>query len=809
MSIIEKTEKVYSGPEKSVYPQIGTLFAGDSYTKIWDEFGYAYIEYPVTNGVKRGYIEGYASNQYPPAFQASVLGIVKNNVGSVSVASSPDAGRIAIGSLSAGEQVSVLITNHNNFYYVEYGSSSGAKRGWVQRTFLNLLQDTALARINTNAPVYTTAAVDTSIGSVFANEIVGVLSENEYFGKIEYCISASPFRKQAFIEKKNYTKLNSSKELPEIPTYDSNKGVQAVVSLSALVYSGPEKEIYAQIGSISKDENVRVISYEQEYFQISYQSTAGIKRGYVHRDSFSNANGIISAIPNVPIQLVGYSEFAVGTSLTTYTGPASSFVVAGQVASQEPVTRLNIEENGYVMIEYSTANGTKRGYLPISSVTKTNNGLIAYSNGYNGVYYYPDFKYLEGSVYKNEYVVILAKCTLSNGAVAYLVEYNTNNGRKRGFMRLDSITIIGNRPVSVHLSMGRLDMASGSAQTVYGGPNDKFAVIGSIGQNEPVIRYYEDGRYSYIAYTAGTIVKCGFVNTSELQNNSFVIKDYTSNTEFIQYGTSGMGIPLYAYKLGNGKNHLILNFAIHGWEDIWSYSGRDIEKVGEAVLEHFKNDSTPITQNDWTLFVILASNPDGLLYGVEHDGPGRCTVKRYGASREELVDGGIDMNRSFQYKNAAGQVSFDISNTPRNYTGPEANWCKESEALKAFIDSHKSENGVNVFIDTHGYTTQIITSASARDSSNHNSVLYNIFSKIFLPVPSQDVSSFGETFARYATEYNNAPGYVARYVHDLQGMDGCLFEFPGIYTSAGQIFDRGLHTRYIQAITNILTTYPR
>ena len=102
VSIIEKTEKVYSGPEKSVYPQIGTLFAGDSYTKIWDEFGYAYIEYPVTNGVKRGYIEGYASNQYPPAFQASVLGIDKNNVGSVSVASSPDAGRIAIG-----------IANHN------------------------------------------------------------------------------------------------------------------------------------------------------------------------------------------------------------------------------------------------------------------------------------------------------------------------------------------------------------------------------------------------------------------------------------------------------------------------------------------------------------------------------------------------------------------------------------------------------------------------------------------------------------------------------------------------------------------------
>lgn len=216
MSIIEKTEKVYSGPEKNVYPQIGTLFAGDSYTKIWDEFGYAYVEYPVSNGVKRGYIEGYASNQHPATFRAGLLGIVKN-VTSVPVASSPDAGRITIGSLSAGEQVSVLVTNHNNFYYVEYGSSSGAKRGWVQRTFLNLLDNTTLARINTNTQVYATAAVNTSTGSVSSNEIVGIISENEYFGKIEHCMASSPFRKQAFVEMKNYTRFNSGKEIPQIP----------------------------------------------------------------------------------------------------------------------------------------------------------------------------------------------------------------------------------------------------------------------------------------------------------------------------------------------------------------------------------------------------------------------------------------------------------------------------------------------------------------------------------------------------------------------------------------------------------------
>ena len=181
----------------------------------------------------------------------------------------------------------------------------------------------------------------------------------------------------------------------------------------------------------------------------------------------------------------------------------------------------------------------------------------------------------------------------------------------------------------------------------------------------------------------------------------------------------------------------------------------------------------------------------------------------YGANRNELVDGGVDINRSFQFKNSNGQVDFHVDDEPRYYTGPEANWCKESEALKTFIDSHKSDDGVNVFIDTHGYTTQILTSTSTMDSSGQHSVLHKIFSEIFLPVPDKDIPERGTTFDGYRTETPNGVGFVARYVHDIQGMDGCLFEFPGIYNSAGQIFDRGLHTRYIQAITNILTTYPR
>lgn len=76
MGIVTATTQVYAGPcNTGIYAQIGTLFANDSYTLIWNEFGYKYIEYPVTGGKKRGYIPG-GTNVCPTNFNTGLLGII-------------------------------------------------------------------------------------------------------------------------------------------------------------------------------------------------------------------------------------------------------------------------------------------------------------------------------------------------------------------------------------------------------------------------------------------------------------------------------------------------------------------------------------------------------------------------------------------------------------------------------------------------------------------------------------------------------------------------------------------------------------
>ena len=246
------------------------------------------------------------------------------------------------------------------------------------------------------------------------------------------------------------------------------------------------------------------------------------------------------------------------------------------------------------------------------------------------------------------------------------------------------------------------------------------------------------------------------------------------------------------YKIGSGTNHLLLNFAIHGWEDIWDRSGEDIERVGEATLEYLANNEAVVDNNNWTVYLILTSNPDGLLAGNTHNGPGRCSVLRYSNDGVTLENGGVDINRSFSYKDSNGNEGFLPNYSSRNYTGAYANGCPESRALKEFIDSNKSLAGKNIFIDVHGYTNQILVSANDDDDE-----LYVAFNSQFgYGTPS----AFGG---------NNGRGYAARYAHDFQNMHACLFEFPSSLKTAGQLFTQNYHTKFINAIMTLITTYPQ
>ena len=790
MSIVLLETKVYAGPcSTGVYAHVGTLFAGDSYTLLWNEYGYKYVEYPVSNGVKRGYISG-GTDAVPTAFSSGVLGTVTEYQ---SVLSTPGSSPVSMGSVNEGEVVTVLIRNSSGYTYIEYGTASGTKRGWIPHTKVTINNNSALAKMSVDDDVYVgPLAGDAKIGSLEKEEFVVVLAENNTVGLVEYCIGVAPYRKQGYVSKSSYAKLNNTATIPAIPSYVDPDGESATMQIRADVYAGPDSIAYAKIGSVSASEPVSVIFKELNWFNISYSTENGFKRGYVPRTSVSNYASVTEKVSDKSNAWRGCGD-AVNARTTAYTGPNSSLAEAGAIGAGEAVTKFNYTENGYTMVEYSTNAGAKRGFVASDAFSALNRGNLAIvSNEDVDVYYDSVYTRVSCSVGLNEYVVVLAQDRGSSDVEAsFFVEYNTASGRKRGFIKQQNLTKLGTYTPEV-LSYNRTIKSSKESQTVYAGPGDKYAVVGSIYNDELVTELDTDGAFSQIEYTVGTSFKVGYVPTNKLQIRDFFISDMRAYAdERILYGTSGMGRALYAYRIGNGDNHLILNFTIHGWEDVWSNSGRDIERVGEATLASLWNYKSVISSRNWSVYVILASNPDGLMDGNMHDGPGRCTVKSYDANKAALINVGVDMNRCFEYI-ADGQVTrITETSNPRYYTGPYgACWTPEAEALKDFIADYKSATGENIFIDVHGYTNQIIIS-----QTNGRTDLRAAFRTQF-------------NTGAYGVDYTCSGGYVARYACDLHGMQGCLFEFPNSCTYDGCVKELGYDVKFINVIKHILDTYP-
>lgn len=788
---------VYAGPSNSgTYAQVGTLFAQDTYETIWDEYGYQYIEYPVTGGYKRGYIPG-GSNVVPDGFELGLRATMKQVE---TVWSKPGTGRVSMGSVSAGETVSVLYRSSPYYAYIEYGSSSGTKRGWVSSVVTDITFDfnTALAKMRIDTNTYSDRnTLQTKVGALGSEEFVVVLAENSICAQVEYCITSSPYRKQAYISKNTYTRINATADVPAIPLPEG-AGIDATMSLTTNVYGGPDDTAYASIGSVSAGEAISVIFAEFDWFCIDYSTSSGTKRGYVLKSKVSRASEIMTQVNNRTNsdQRAGWCD-RVTEKVTAYTGPSTSYATAGMIGQDETVTRFIENKDRFILVEYYTSNGAKRGYISRDVLANLYLGEIGYvsANESATVSYLPDLTYTAGAVGRHEYVVILSKDNIS-----YFIEYNTNSGRKRGFVNRSLFAVTGDiNSVPEHQIESSLTKYPAQGLTVYGGPGDKYAEIGLVFKNEAITALYSDSDYSYIQYTAGSGPKRGYILSGMLSNelvsgdkeiNLFTKSDYPNLTDVIRYGYSGCDEPLLAYQLGTGKNHLILNFAIHGWEDVFDNSGWDIERVGEETLKYLHQHIDLINNYNWTVYIILSSNPDGLRLGYTHNGPGRCTMKRYGSTRAELVDGGVDMNRSFD---AGWERKYNL----RNYTGPEPCWCPEAEHLRAFIDEHKSNTGYNIFIDTHGYTTQIISNPSG-------GTLDKIFHEIF-----------GDCSPGYSDYNTGGGGYVTTYAYEIRQMESCLFEFPKTavisettwnVSKEGGIAESGIDKLYINAIVNILTS---
>lgn len=191
----------------------------------------------------------------------------------------------------------------------------------------------------------------------------------------------------------------------------------------------------------------------------------------------------------------------------------------GTIYQHEGFTMLNNLGYNKAYVEYSTSSGAKRGYVsggygymnPSCVAVVTTSSTLYYGNN-TGTYQ------VAGTVYSGELVAVLAK----NDNWVY-VEYNTNSGRKRGYMPFTNLSCY-NRPgifrdLYNFKNSGWSEYVSGT-YNVRSGPSTQYPAVGTISnENVTILGSESTGGYtwSYIEYT---------VNGSSQKKSGFVLIDY-------------------------------------------------------------------------------------------------------------------------------------------------------------------------------------------------------------------------------------------------------------------------------------------
>lgn len=179
-----------------------------------------------------------------------------------------------------------------------------------------------------------------------------------------------------------------------------------------------------------------------------------------------------------------------------------------------------------------------------------------------------------------------------------------------------------------------------------------------------------------------------FAAQANISNNFY---DYNiPGVQKVKYGTSGLGRPLYYYKIGNGKKTLLANFAIHGYEDSWAQDGYALTQIAHQLIEKFNTLNKTSGLNGWSIIIIPCANPDGVLDGYTNNGPGRCQISQK-----------IDLNRDFP-------TYFEPEYNSRNYTGPKPLGCPEAKDLANLVSSIGRQSQDFVLLDVHGWLDMTI-----------------------------------------------------------------------------------------------------
>ncbi|WP_297518588.1 M14 family zinc carboxypeptidase [uncultured Clostridium sp.] len=305
---------------------------------------------------------------------------------------------------------------------------------------------------------------------------------------------------------------------------------------------------------------------------------------------------------------------------------------------------------------------------------------------------------------------------------------------------------------------------------VYDDANNTSKKIGSVGASERVMFKNKDGVFTKIGYSSAGGMKLGYVASSDLEIAKIIPNDFNnlvvpSNVKKVQYGKSGMGRPLYYYKIGNGSKHILMNFAIHGYEDSWAQDGYVLTQMGEYVIKNLSaRDLKDGGLNGWTVYIIPSANPDGLLNGYTNEGPGRAQVSE-----------GIDINRDFS------GPGFEETSTSRNKTEAKPFSAPETRALAKLVRTLIKNNPNLILTDTHGWLNFTKGNASVAEYFDKEFNLKN------------------QVIHRYFG------GYLVGYAR-MEGAREVLIELPNPESPKGAV-TKQYNEKMLSAVNNLLDNY--
>ena len=206
--------------------------------------------------------------------------------------------------------------------------------------------------------------------------------------------------------------------------------------------------------------------------------------------------------------------------------------------------------------------------------------------------------------------------------------------------------------------------------------------------------------------------------------------DEVTYNKFV-YGESEMGKDLvcYSFTPESYTDTVLLNFAIHGYEDEYAADGQVLVDTANTLIEYYNTNTDK--WSDTRLLIVPCANPDGLYDGYTNNGFGRCNAN------------GVDLNRDFDANYKANPT------VGRNYT-PYAFSASESRALRDLVNEYSAD----VVIDFHGWLNYTIGD-------------YEIAQVFYEEMGLSHYKSFTSS---------NANGYFANWAHQ-QGALGLLVEF--------------------------------